>query len=149
MGHNHFYRAEAMRDFFARMAMKAARLLGHPLAFLIAVFIVIGWATMGPYLGYSETWQLVINTGTTIITFLSVFLIQNSQNRESLAMQLKLDEIVRSIKEARNEIIDLEDMPEAKLQQIAKEFSRDDSSSNPPKTRSRPSKSKKKPKRQP
>ncbi len=113
-----------MKDFFAQMASRAARALGHPFAFLLATAVVIGWASLGPSLGYSENWQLVINTGTTIITFLSVFLIQNSQNRESMAMQLKLDEIIRAIKDARNEIIDLEDLPEEQLEKLAAQFRR-------------------------
>ncbi|SKA82102.1 Low affinity Fe/Cu permease [Prosthecobacter debontii] len=111
-----------MKDLFAKMASQAARGLGHPFAFILALLIVLGWAALGPSLGYSETWQLVINTGTTIVTFLSVFLIQNSQNRESMAMQLKLDEIIRSIKAARDDIIDLEDLPEEQLEKLAEEF---------------------------
>lgn len=111
-----------MKDFFARMATHAARALGHPFAFLLAVALVFGWAVMGPVLGYSETWQLFINTCTTIVTFLSVFLIQNSQNRESMAMQLKLDELIRAVKDARNEIIDLEDLPEEQLEKLAEQF---------------------------
>lgn len=106
------------------MATHAARGLGHPFAFLLAVCLVFGWAIMGPALGYSETWQLVINTGTTIITFLSVFLIQNSQNRESMAMQIKLDELICALKEARNGMIDLEDMPEEELEKLAEQFQR-------------------------
>jgi low affinity Fe/Cu permease len=121
-----------MKDFFAKMATHAARALGHPFAFLFAVSLVIGWAVMGPSLGYSETWQLVINTGTTIITFLSVFLIQNSQNRESMAMQLKLDELIRALKDARNEIIDLEDLPEEQLEKLAEQFRRKSTQPEPP-----------------
>ncbi|GAA5142234.1 low affinity iron permease family protein [Prosthecobacter algae] len=113
-----------MKDFFAKMATHAARALGHPFAFLLAVALVLGWAFMGPVLGYSETWQLFINTCTTIVTFLSVFLIQNSQNRESMAMQLKLDELIRAVKDARNEIIDLEDLPEEQLEKLAEQFRR-------------------------
>ena len=111
-----------MKNFFAKMASHASHALGHPLAFLAALAVVIGWALLGPSLNFSENWQLVINTSTTIITFLSVFLIQNSQNRESMAMQIKLDEIVRAIKEARNEIIDLEDLPEEQIERLAEEF---------------------------
>ncbi|MES2505619.1 MAG: low affinity iron permease family protein [Verrucomicrobiota bacterium] len=121
-----------MKDFFARMATHAARALGHPFAFLFAVALVIGWAVMGPSLGYSETWQLFINTCTTIVTFLSVFLIQNSQNRESMAMQLKLDELIRAVKDARNEIIDLEDLPEEQLEKLAEQFRRKSAAPEPP-----------------
>ncbi|MES2736707.1 MAG: low affinity iron permease family protein [Verrucomicrobiota bacterium] len=121
-----------MKDFFARMATHAARALGHPFAFLFAVALVIGWAVMGPSLGYSETWQLFINTCTTIVTFLSVFLIQNSQNRESMAMQLKLDELIRAVKDARNEIIDLEDLPEEQLEKLAEQFRRKSTEPEPP-----------------
>jgi len=111
-----------MRSLFGKFSVQAAKILGSPYAFLIALSGVVLWACLGPALKYSEEWQLVINTSTTIITFLSVFLIQNSQNRESLAMQLKLDELLHAIKEARNEIIDLEDMPEEQLEKLAEEF---------------------------
>lgn len=121
-----------MKDFFARMATHAARALGHPFAFLLAVGLVLGWAVMGPILGYSETWQLFINTCTTIVTFLSVFLIQNSQNRESMAMQLKLDELIRAVKDARNEIIDLEDLPEEQLEKLAEQFRQKSNQPEPP-----------------
>lgn len=123
-----------MKDFFAKMATHAARALGHPFAFLLAVGLVLGWAVMGPVMGYSETWQLFINTCTTIVTFLSVFLIQNSQNRESMAMQLKLDELIRAVKDARNEIIDLEDLPEEQLEKLAKQFRRKSTESEPEKS---------------
>lgn len=113
-----------MKDFFAKLATLAARGLGHPFSFLLGVCFILVWAALGPLLGYSERWQLIVNTGTTIITFLSVFLIQNSQNRESMAMQIKLDEIISAIKEARNEMIDLEDMPEEQLEQLAEQFRR-------------------------
>lgn len=111
-----------MRSLFGKFSLHASRMLGSPYAFLIAVLGVLSWAVLGPSLNYSENWQLVINTSTTIITFLSVFLIQNSQNRESMAMQLKLDELLHAIKSARDEIIDLEDLPEEQLDQLAEEF---------------------------
>ncbi|HAL72496.1 MAG TPA: hypothetical protein DCP71_12050 [Verrucomicrobiales bacterium] len=123
-----------MKDFFAKMATHAARALGHPFAFLLAVALVLGWAVMGPVMGYSETWQLFINTCTTIVTFLSVFLIQNSQNRESMAMQLKLDELIRALKDARNEIIDLEDLPEEQLEKLAEQFRQKSAESEPQKS---------------
>ncbi|HSI84593.1 MAG: low affinity iron permease family protein [Candidatus Methylacidiphilales bacterium] len=111
-----------MKEIFSKFSVLAANALGHPYTFLISVLGVAVWAASGPSFNYSETWQLVINTGTTIITFLSVFLIQNTQNRESLATQLKLDEILRALKEARNEMIDLENMSDKDLERIAQEF---------------------------
>ena len=93
---------------FTRFANNAAQVTGHPSAFLIAAIVVAVWAITGPLFKFSDTWQLVINTGTTIITFLMVFLIQNTQNRDSAAIHLKLDELIRSHKEARNSMLDLE-----------------------------------------
>lgn len=90
---------------------------GKPATFILAVLIIVVWAITGPVFKFSDTWQLVINTGTTIITFLMVFLIQNTQNRDALAVQLKLDELISSIKNARNEIIDVEDLGEKELQE--------------------------------
>jgi low affinity Fe/Cu permease len=113
-----------MKNFFAKLATHTAHGLGHPFAFLLALCFILSWAALGPVLGYSERWQLLVNTGTTIITFLSVFLIQNSQNRESMAMQIKLDELINALKEARNEMIDLEDMPEEELKKLAEQFRR-------------------------
>src|SRR5690349_2289175 len=86
--------------FFARFANVAARAMGHPAAFIAAAAIILGWLVCGPVFGFSDTWQLVINTGTTIITFLMVFLIQNSQNRDSHAVHLKLDELIRAVEGA-------------------------------------------------
>ena len=93
---------------FTRFANHASQATGHPSAFLIAAIVVAVWAITGPLFKFSDTWQLVINTGTTIITFLMVFLIQNTQNRDSAAIHLKLDELIRSHKEARNSMLDLE-----------------------------------------
>lgn len=107
---------------FTRFAKAAAHVTGKPVTFIIAASIVVIWAVVGPFFGFSDTWQLVINTGTTIITFLMVFLIQNTQNRDTEALQIKLDEIIRSIKGARNEMLDLEDMDEKELDQIRKEY---------------------------
>lgn len=107
---------------FARFARTASVWLAHPVAFALAVASVVIWAACGPMFRYSADWQLVINTGTTILTFLMVFLIQNSQNRDAKAMQLKLDELLRSVKDARNEMIELENLSEQDLARYCKEF---------------------------
>ena len=110
------------RSLFNRFAKWAAHATGHPMAFCAAVLVVVGWACTGPYFGYSENWQLVINTGTTIITFLMVFLIQNAQNRDGAAVQLKLDELIRSIDGAQNALLDLEELDERELEIMRSEF---------------------------
>jgi len=92
------------------------------MAFLFAVGLVLGWAAMGPVYDYSDTWELVINTSTTIITFLMVFLIQNSQNRESLALHLKLDELLRAVETARTSLVDLENLSDQEMDALKKEF---------------------------
>jgi low affinity Fe/Cu permease len=99
-----------------------AKKLGHPAAFCTALLLIIVWAISGPLFHFSDTWQLVINTSTTIITFLMVFLIQNTQNRDGEAMQVKLDEIIRSIKSADNSILDTEDITEKELQQLQERY---------------------------
>ena len=111
----------SQRTVFGRFATSTARAMGHPLAFLLAVIVIVGWAVTGPFFGYSDTWQLVINTSTTIITFLMVFLIQNTQNRDAKAMHLKLDELIRSIEGARNQLIDLQNSPEENIALFGKE----------------------------
>ncbi|HVX31331.1 MAG TPA: low affinity iron permease family protein [Nitrolancea sp.] len=113
-----------MRDRFARFAAAASRLTGTYWAFLIAAAVIVVWALCGPVFGYSDTWQLVINTGTTIVTFLMVFLIQNSQNRESRATQLKLDELIRSIQNASDRFIDIEGADEEDLERLQEIFRR-------------------------
>jgi len=111
-----------MHDFFTRLARWASNVVAHPLAFIAAVASVLIWAACGPVFHYGENWQLVINTGTTILTFLMVFLLQNTQNRDSRAMHLKLDELLRAIKGARTELVDLENVTEAELARYADEF---------------------------
>ena len=112
------------RDFFTRGAGWATRATGHPRTFLAALALVIVWAASGPYFRYSQNWQLVINTGTTIVTFLMVFLIQNAQNRESKAVHLKLDELIRCVRAARNEMIDIEHLTEQQLDLLAEQYSK-------------------------
>ena len=111
-------------EFFSRAAHWTSRQCGRPLTFALAVVVIIAWAVCGPVFAYSDTWQLVINTGTTIITFLMVFLIQNSQNRDSAAVQLKLDELIRVTAAARNTLLTLEDSTEAEIENLKKGFAR-------------------------
>lgn len=103
---------------FAQIATRASHLAGKPLAFLIAFVVVLAWAVTGPLFGFSDTWQLVINTSTTIITFLMVFLIQNTQNRDTLAVQLKLSELIIAMHGAKNDMATVEDMSEEELEQL-------------------------------
>jgi low affinity Fe/Cu permease len=114
-----------LREKFSVFAQATARMTGHPATFLLAVAVVIVWGVTGPLFGYSDTWQLVINTGTTIITFLMVFLIQNTQNRDTLSLQLKLSELVLAMKGAEDKFADIEDMTDDELehmhQQICKQ----------------------------
>ncbi|HKT61018.1 MAG TPA: low affinity iron permease family protein [Gemmatimonadales bacterium] len=102
-------------SWFTRFAKSTARASGHAGTFGVAVVVVLAWAATGPLFHFSDTWQLVINTGTTIVTFLMVFLIQNTQNRDSVAMQIKLDELLRALKGAATAMADLEDLTEAEL----------------------------------
>jgi len=110
------------RPFFVRFAKRTSRFVGHPYAFLVALLITLIWIASGPLFGFSDTWQLVINTGTTIITFLMVFIIQNTQNRDTAAMHLKLDEIVRSLNGAHNAVLDLEELTESELERLRAKY---------------------------
>ena len=111
-----------MSEMFRKFARKVSRWAGQPTVFIIACLIIVAWAISGPLFQFSDTWQLVINTSTTVITFLMVFLIQNTQSRDSMATHLKLDELIRSHKEARNKMIDLEEMSDRELDEIHREF---------------------------
>ncbi len=107
---------------FDRLAKWAARVTGRPTAFLLAAGVIVGWLVTGPIFQFSDTWQLVINTGTTIVTFLMVFLIQNSQNRDSAALQLKLDELIRSSHGAHNALLDLEELSLEQLEDLRQKY---------------------------
>src|SRR5690349_13818052 len=106
------------KGIFTRFAKWTSRMAGRPVSFALAAGIVLTWGLTGPMFGFSDTWQLVINTGTTIVTFLMVFLIQSTQNRDSEAMHIKLDEIVRALEGAHNALLDLEELEEADLDKI-------------------------------
>lgn len=109
-------------SWFTRTAKWASRTAGRPMTFVIAVGIIVFWALTGPLFHFSDTWQLVINTGTTIITFLMVFLIQNTQNRDTEALQIKLDELIRSLNTAHNALLDLEELDDEELELIRKDY---------------------------
>ncbi len=107
---------------FSRLAKWTSKRVGHPASFTLATSLIVVWLTTGPLFHFSDTWQLVVNTATTIITFLMVFLIQNTQNRDSEAMQLKLDELIRSVEGAHNALLDLEELSEHDLDRIKKRY---------------------------
>jgi low affinity Fe/Cu permease len=113
-----------MRESFRRFSHWTADVVGTAWAFIAAVIVIVLWAVTGPYYHYSDTWQLVMNTATSVITFLMVFLIQSTQNRDSKATQLKLDELIRAVKSARNNLLKLEDMSDDDLEKLQKEFER-------------------------
>src|SRR6476661_5865022 len=115
---------EAWSHLFSELACKTAHFTGKPLAFLTATFLVVVWACTGPLFHYSDTWQLVINTSTTIVTFLMVFLIQHTQNRDTLAVQLKLAELIMAASEAENRLATAEDLSEEELEELHKDFQR-------------------------
>ncbi len=111
-----------MDQFFTRVSARIASWVGQPLAFVVAFLFIVVWGATGPVFGYSDTWQLIVNTSTTIITFLMVFLIQNAQNRDAAAMQAKLDEIIRVMDGARNDFIGIEHLTESQLESIRKQI---------------------------
>lgn len=111
-------RERRLHEWFSRAARKASTATGSPWAFVLAVLVVLVWIVTGPVFGFSDTWQLVINTGTTIVTFLMVFLIQNTQNKDTTVIQVKLNELIASQPGASNHLIDLEDMSEADLERL-------------------------------
>jgi low affinity Fe/Cu permease len=115
-------RSTGIGEFFRSFARRSSGFMGSPAAFAAAIAVVVGWAILGPVYHYSDTWQLVINTGTTIVTFLMVFLMQNTQNRDSKAIQLKLDELLRGVKGARTGLVRLESLTEEELLSLEGEF---------------------------
>ena len=111
-------------SWFVRFAQLVSRVTGRPTAFMVATGFIVLWALTGPLFGFSDTWQLVVNTSTTIVTFLMVFVIQNTQNRDTVAMQIKLDELIRVTKGARNALLDLEEMEEGELEKVRGDYER-------------------------
>jgi len=114
----------AVSDAFRLFAHRSAFMLGSAWAFAVAAFVILVWLVTGPTFHFSDTWQLIINTATTIITFLMVFLIQNTQNRDAKAMHLKLDELIRALKGARDQLVDLEDLSDKELKKLEEQFQR-------------------------
>lgn len=108
--------------FFTRVSNWISRTVGHPVAFIMACVVILTWAITGPIFHFSDTWQLVINTGTTIVTFLMVFLIQSTQNRDTIALQLKLDELIYVTKRAHNALLDVEELSDNELNSIRKNY---------------------------
>jgi low affinity Fe/Cu permease len=113
---------KTLRLSFGRFSSRSARFVGHPYTFLIAAVLLIIWAASGPYFHYSNTWQLIINTSTTIVTFLVVFLIQNTQNRDAKAIHLKLDELIRSHSPAHDDMIDIENLSDEELDELERRY---------------------------
>lgn len=111
-----------MSEIFHKIASTVSSIVGSPAAFVVALAVIIVWAVNGPTFGFSDTWQLVINTGTTIVTFLMVFLIQNTQNRDAKAIHLKLDELLKGVKGARTGMVDIESVPDEELEKLHEEF---------------------------
>jgi low affinity Fe/Cu permease len=123
-----------MDRLFTRVATLIANAAGQPLAFLLALGVVVVWAVSGPLFDYSDTWQLVINTGTTIVTFLMVFLIQNSQNRDGAAMQAKLDELLRALEQARSHFVGIEHLTDVQIEQIRSALEKEVTATDDPTT---------------
>ena len=113
-----------MQTLFRKFAQKTSEWMGSSWAFIVAVVVIGVWAVSGPLFGFSDSWQLIINTGTTIVTFLMVFLIQNTQNREAVATQIKLDELIRGVKGARTRLVHLEECTDEELMELQEEFKR-------------------------
>lgn len=114
-----------MDRFFTAIATRSATIMGQPLAFIISTLFIVLWAISGPFLHYSDTWQLIVNTATTVLTFLAVFLIQNSQNHDGAAMQAKLDEIIRALDKARVEFVGIEHLTDAQIAKIREALEND------------------------
>jgi low affinity Fe/Cu permease len=112
----------SVANLYFSLAKKAARLTGRPASFALALLVVVAWGLTGPLFGFSDTWQLVINTGTTIVTFLMVFLIQNTQNRDTEAIQIKLDDLIRATRGAHNALLDLEELDDAVLEAFKRRY---------------------------
>jgi low affinity Fe/Cu permease len=113
-----------MNELFRKFSLRCSNAVGSSWSFLLALLVVIVWLVTGPYFHYSDTWQLLINTGTTIVTFLMVFLIQNAQNREAECTQLKLDELIRALDGARTKMVNLEELSDTDLKKLKEEFNR-------------------------
>ena len=111
-------------SWFARFAQYVSHITGRPIAFMVAFTAIVVWGLTGQFFGFSDTWQLVINTATTIITFLMVFVIQNTQNRDTIAMQIKLDELIFVTQKARNELMDLEELDDHELEALRQDYER-------------------------
>lgn len=120
----HVTKSSDLRLWFSRFASRTAQIVGHPYVFFSAITILVIWGLTGPYFHYSDTWQLVINTGTSVITFLVVFLIQNTQNRDAKAIHLKLDELIRSHHPASDDLIDVEKLSDEELDELEKQYER-------------------------
>jgi len=113
-----------MNEWFRKFSVAASNALGSSWMFVANVFLILVWLVAGPYFHYSDSWQLVVNTGTTVLTFLAVFLIQNTQNRDAKAIHLKLDELIKGVDGARTHLVDLENLSDAELDVLQKEFTR-------------------------